>query len=116
MPPGIGYDPCMTHGGCSDAWLEQIWNAKANLTVHYYQVTRTDVGLDRILIKPVGPGWSPSNRRTGSEMLPTRPGNGGQLFLPVILMPVTSPPDDNSGCPCGWFPADGRILDFIPAP
>lgn len=116
VPPGVAYDPCMTNGGCSDALLEQIWNATAGLTVHYYSVTRTDVGLNRIPIQPVGPAWSPSSSRTGPALLPTHPRNGGQLFLPVILMPVTIPPDDNSGCPCGWFSADGRMLDFIPAP
>lgn len=115
VPPGVAYDPCMTNGGCSNALLDQIWNATAALTVHYYSVTRTGVGLDRIPIQPVGPGWSPG-RRAGQSLLPALPRNGGLLYLPVILMPVTLPPDDRGGCPCGWFTADGRMLDFIPAP
>lgn len=116
VPPGVAYDPCMTNGGCPDSLLDQIWNATASLTVHYYKVTRTDVGLDRIPIQPVGPGWSPSTRRAATLPRPALAPADVQVYLPAIFNPAVIPPDDATGCPCGWFTADGRMLDFIAAP
>lgn len=116
VPPGVAYDPCMTNGGCPDSLLDQIWNATASLTVHYYKVTRTDVGLDRIPIQPVGPGWSPAGRNITRPSQPVLFIQDTRLYLPTIFNPAVIPPDDTAGCPCGWFTADGRMLDFIPAP
>lgn len=115
VPPGVAYDPCMTNGGCSEALLEQIWNATADLTVYYYKVTRTNVGLDRIPLRPVGPGWTPTTSRFISARQQTIP-DDEQIYLPMILSPLVLPGDDTTGCPCGWFTTDGRMLDFIPAP
>ncbi|MCB0107612.1 MAG: hypothetical protein KDE53_16945 [Caldilineaceae bacterium] len=44
------------------------------------------------------------------------------VFLPIVRYPVQPtpvptpqiPPDDASGCPCGWFDSIGRMFDFIP--
>lgn len=116
VPPGVAYDPCMTNGGCPESLLDQIWNATASLTVHYYQVTRTGVGLDRIPIQPVGPGWSPSLRSAATPPRPVLFRGDEQIYLPIIFNPAVIPADDATGCPCGWFTADGRMLDFIPAP
>lgn len=41
----------------------------------------------------------------------------GYVYLPLVgknTGPVVVPPDDPTGCPCGWFDAQGRMVDFIP--
>ena len=43
------------------------------------------------------------------------------VFLPLLSavqpaappQPGPLPPDDHTGCPCGWFDQDGRMLDYI---
>ncbi len=116
VPPGISYDACMTNGGCSEALLDQIWNAPADLTVYYYRVERTGGGLDRIPVRPVGPAWVPVAARSLRSARWSAPREDVQIYLPVILSPLVLPGDDATGCPCGWFTPDGRMLDFIPAP
>jgi len=44
-----------------------------------------------------------------------------QVFLPVIERAeptpvVTLPADDPTNCPCGWFDADYRMVDFVAGP
>jgi hypothetical protein len=128
LPPGIPYDPCMTNGGCSNDLLDQINEATYDMTIYYYKVERTIAeGLDRIPLKMVGKGWSAANPLAAfppmsSGGLVARPSNADEdniVYLPLITFTEPEkpiPPDDSTGCPCGWFDANGRMVDFIQQP
>jgi len=117
LPPGIAYDACMTNGGCSGTLLDQIGNTTVPMTIYYYKVTRAVDGLTRIPLRAVGKSWRPSSAVAASNAHTTAVLDS-QLFLPVVFGEVQQPtpnlpPDDASGCPCGWFTADGRMVDYI---
>lgn len=102
--------------------------------------------LERIPLRAVGRSWSPNGLSVAesdqSEPLGNLPiiptvSNTGMVYLPNVVnqvpkatpvpttppatatptvVPTAAPPEDATGCPCGWFTADGRMLDFVPAP
>lgn len=135
VPAGVDYHPCMIYGGCSSELLDAIWNAPMTMTMVYLHVTRTSTGVDRIPLRMVGPKWLPydeaaSADREQASANTAEPLEGKevsgiipdyttvftyQVYLPLILKPAL-PPDDPTGCPCGWFTSDGRMVDFIPPP
>jgi hypothetical protein len=134
LPPGISYDSCMTDGGCSGALLDRIYNATFNVTVYYYHVSRvTADGLSRVALRQVGKGWSTAAAtvvtaaaegsaaasNAGSATLSgNTPDATVKAYLPLVFAqePPVDLPDDPTGCPCGWFDADGAMVDFIPPP
>ena len=127
LPPGIAYDPCMTDGGCPDALLDAIHAARYPMTIYYYKVERIVAeGLERIPLKMVGKGWSATNPWLASPGDTIPPGGtipppgDSTVYLPLVTTaPGPSapiPPDDPTDCPCGWFDALGRMVDFIRKP
>lgn len=118
LPPGVPYDPCMTNGGCSSTVLDQVYNATAPMTIHYYKVERTQAGLTRIPLQQVGPAWAPGAQRLAAAKMPAPAiGSEEKIFLPFVssyVPPAPPEPDDPTGCPCGWFDDLGRMFDFIP--
>ncbi|MEZ4733015.1 MAG: hypothetical protein R3E79_38455 [Caldilineaceae bacterium] len=118
LPAGIPYNACMTDGGCSDNLLDQIYNATMELKVHYYKVDRIVDGLTRTPLRQVGPAWRPGRALAATQANATQ-ANAKQeemLYLPIVFTieeTVNLPGDDTSGCPCGWFTADGRMVDYI---
>ena len=122
LPAGFQYDPCMTHGGCPAALLNQIYDAKMEMSVYYYKIERVATGLVRIPLRQVGSTASPQDltRLEPNALDPTVPMAQSApqkvFFLPLVVRqpsPEPLPPDDHAGCPCGWFDQDGRMLDFI---
>lgn len=119
VPAGFAYDPCMTNGGCSDALLDAIHDAEMTLTVHYYRVSRSENGLTRIPLRMVGSRYSgrvPAGQRitaADDEAIWNAP---VRLFIASVRNGSRVEPDDSDGCPCGWFTADGRMVDYIPRP
>jgi hypothetical protein len=120
VPTGVAYDPCMSDGGCPDSLLDRIYNGEMTLTVRYYRVERITDGLDRIPLRQVGTGWSRTASRTPEQIVSQPPSwttaNYRVFIAAVINEPPQAPPDDAEGCPCGWFDANGAMLDFIPGP
>lgn len=119
VPTGIGYDPCMTNGGCPESLLNAIYNATMSMTIYYYRVTRTQGGLNRIPLRQVGSEWSPGRSANIAEreaITAAKVVNETQIYLPLIQsVTVSEPePDDPTGCPCGWFDSIGRMFDYIP--
>lgn len=135
VPAGVEYHPCMIYGGCSSEILEAVWNTPMTMTMVYLHVTRTSTGVERIPLRMVGPKWLPYDEaasidREQASANTIEPLEGKepsgiildhtsvltyQVYLPLVLKPAL-PPDDPTGCPCGWFTPDGRMVDFIPAP
>jgi hypothetical protein len=139
VPAGVDYDPCMLQGICSTAILDAIWNTEMTMTMVYLRVTRTSPNVERIPLKMVGPDWQPWDGTLADkdgELAPSadtgEPITGEtvsvtpidlshtatltyQIYLPLIHR-APLPPDDPTGCPCGWFASDGRMIDFIPQP
>jgi hypothetical protein len=139
VPAGVDYDPCMTQGNCSSEILDAVWNTPMTMTMVYLHVTRTSTGVDRIPLRMVGPKWAPYDAAAGvaadvereqasaNTMEPLEDKEASeitpdhttvftyQVYLPLILKPAL-PPDDPTGCPCGWFTSDGQMVDFIPPP
>jgi hypothetical protein len=135
VPAGVDYDPCMISGECSSEILDAIWNTPMTMTMVYLHVTRTSIGVDRIPLKMVGPNWQPgdaaadidSEQASASTIEPLEGKEASgiildhttvltyQAYLPLVFKPAL-PPDDPTGCPCGWFTSDGRMVDFIPEP
>lgn len=118
LPAGIPYNSCMTYGGCSNALLDQIYNKTMEANVYYYKIERIARGLQRIPLRQVGPTGGPGDWTTSTAEVFGAPSRslrtGGQYlaFLPLISLQL--PPDDPTGCPCGWFDKYGRMVDFIP--
>ncbi|HHS96912.1 MAG TPA: hypothetical protein ENK08_03305 [Chloroflexi bacterium] len=135
VPEGVDYDPCMTEGNCPNSLLEEIYNTTMTMQIVYLKVQRVSCTLERIPVKMVGPAWQSSASSLSApkaDPFPTgwsesvqRPSiQGGQAssytffcYLPLIARDfcLQPPPDDPSGCPCGWFTEDGQMMDFIPA-
>jgi hypothetical protein len=134
VPAGVPYDPCMVQGNCSKSLLDAIHDAEMTMRVVYLRVERTSCEMGRIPLKMVGPVWSPSaaapGRSLGGGSQPYWGGSSSRvtlsrtdtltprIYLPLALYRFCShiPPDDPTGCPCGWFTTDGRMMDFIPRP
>jgi hypothetical protein len=121
VPAGIQYQPCMRRGNCSNELIREIYNAEMQMTIHYLVIDRVNTGLDRIPLRQVGPSWSPglaaSELFAAQATLPaTTPAGSSRLHMPLIYsdIPPDLPPDDRTGCPCGWFDGDGRMYDFVP--
>jgi hypothetical protein len=135
VPAGVDYDPCMIQGNCSSEILETIWNTPMTVTMVYLRVTRTSTSVDRVPLRMVGPKWSPYDEAADvdseqapantmkpledKEALEITPDHTSELpyriYLPLVFKPAL-PSDDPTGCPCGWFTPDGRMVDFIPQP
>lgn len=118
LPAGVPYDACMTNGGCSSSLLDRVYNATMTMSVHYYKVERIVDGLTRIPLRQVGDSWQPGRSRavTAAGAIQTAAKQEAMLFLPIVftLQEVPNlPGDDATGCPCGWFTADGRMVDYI---
>jgi hypothetical protein len=128
VPPGISYNPCMRAGNCANDLLDRIFRAEYSFTIHYLKIERIAPGLDRIPLCQVGPSWSPSvffedtYMRVYHPVANTIPGTvppaQGGILLPLVYseIPIDLPPDDPTGCPCGWFDEFGRMLDFVAGP
>lgn len=134
VPPGIAYDPCMKDGGCSDDLLRRIWEAPIPVTVYYYKVSRVTTQLTQAPLRQVARGWdaaafaaaaqpllkSTAEEEAWAENPPELLARRVRVMLPFIFKsaytgPVALPDDPpQAGCPCGWFDADGRMLDVIP--
>ncbi len=125
VPAGVSYDPCMALGNCSRSVLDAIYNTPMEMQVTYFRVERTGCELQRIPLRMVGPGWSPTMQSTPNPLVASyleRLASGGLLsiypyrvYLPLVMRGFCNlPPDDPSGCPCGWITPDGRMLSFIP--
>lgn len=118
VPAGVAYDPCMRTGGCSDALLDQIYNTEMQLTIYYYQISRTATGLTRIPLRQIGTGWNPAQAQRSNPYQQL----DELIFLPIVARqlaptPIPTPQlpaDDPTGCPCGWFDSIGRMFDYIP--
>ncbi len=123
VPVGFNYDPCMTNGGCPANLLEDIYNATMTLDLYFYKIDRIQNGLTQIPLRQVGPSWSP-----GAVTASAAPAAGDAhmaprwnaplvdettLYLPAILYSEPIASDDPANCPCGWFDADGRMLDYV---
>ncbi len=75
VPPGVPYQSCMKDGGCDDTLLDEIYNASAEMTLHYYHVRRLrSSNLMRVPLRQVGPNWVASlwlgRGRTGARRRP----------------------------------------------
>lgn len=118
LPDGVAYDACMTNDGCSESLLDRIYNAAMTMSVHYYKVDRIVDGLTRVPLRQVGKDWRPGQSRAvvpaGDIRAATK--QEEMLFLPIVFTKaetINLPGDDTTGCPCGWFTAEGRMVDYI---
>ncbi|MCX7707249.1 MAG: PASTA domain-containing protein [Anaerolineae bacterium] len=138
LPPGIPYDPCMSDGGCPRDLLDRIYNTPTTMRAYYLRVERTSPTLQRYGTQMVGPAWRATTTAFTEpgivSMLPsaasgdptgtlsaTPPALTWRIRLPIIIiLPISVPPNDPTGCSplggCGWFTADGRMVDYIPLP
>lgn len=140
LPPGVPYNSCMTNGGCPDSVLEQVYSATYDLAIYFLRVDRTaDSGLTRIPLRQVGKTWNPGLLAAAAPRIdpdeaivqmilrgqatpqetPRTAEDDGIVYLPIITNPRPPEPppvDDPTGCPCGWFDANGRMFDYIPQP
>ena len=127
VPAGISYDPCMVYGGCSSAFLSNLWNTEMTLQVLYLKVERTGCDLTRVPLRSVGSGWSSSLAYTPwqPETLPLLDSTAMSVFetavfsnhvyLPCVLQRFCIlPPDDPAAGPYGWFTPEGRMVDYVP--
>jgi len=118
VPPGMAFQPCMRDGGCPASLINQIMNAKTPITVTYLAVTRISPNLQRVPLRQVGSNWSPGMASVGAA----GPGSKSlspadykyHFYFPATRLSPVIPPDDPSGCPCGWFTDDGRMVSYIP--
>ncbi len=121
LPPGFDYDLCMTDGGCPDELLDAIHAARYPMKIYYYKVERIVAeGLERIPLKMVGKGWSATNPLLAPQGGTIPPPQDSTVYLPLVTTAPEEqkpiPPDDPTGCPCGWFDSLGRMMDFIQQP
>ncbi len=117
VPEGIEFDSCMLRGDCSLEFLHDMFNKEMEMTIYYYAVERIGVGLDRIPLRQVGREWQPGDNvaAVGAPAALDTMTLPPTIFFPIVFsLPIS--PDDPTGCPCGWFAEDGRMLDFIPSP
>jgi hypothetical protein len=126
LPVGVPYDDCFVWGNCSPAKLEQIHDATMPLEIIYLSVDRSTPGAQWTPLRMAGPQWSANALSTSSPLpdLSARSVPLGAAPIPVAEPPttthflflpiVTKIEVELSGCPCGWFDAIGRMLDYVP--
>lgn len=123
LPAGVPYDPCMTHGGCSGELLSRVYNTPMSMRLVYLKVARVASALERLPVQMVGSSYSgqaaaESSASAATSLAAAKP---YRTFLPAANRTTPAvPPEDSSGCSqnggCGWFTADGRMVDYIPVP
>ena len=127
LPAGIPYNACFTRGDCSDQILQQIYNATMTLQIIYLSVNRPPTGVQWTPLRMAGPAWAPSALGSSSTTLssPSQPigpadppprTSASSTAAYWLYLPFVSRVDETTGCPCGWFDADGRMLDYVPGP
>jgi len=120
VPTGVAYDSCMSDGGCPTELLDRIYAGEMPLTIYYFRVNRMVDGLDRVPLRQVGTGGRSSLAEPGQALSRALPPAWAEanhrIFIAAIANGPDTPPDDSEGCPCGWFDADGIMLDFIAGP
>jgi hypothetical protein len=132
VPTGVAYDPCMTNGGCPDSLLQTIYDARMEMTVYYLRLERVQGGLEQVSLAQVGPAWTagaqPSAQAVAAKQTvdvtdvtdvtdvvsPAGVAQEFKLHLPYVTYNEPLAPDNPAAnCPCGWFAADGRMLDLV---
>lgn len=121
VPTGVAYDPCMTNGGCPAGLLQTIYDARMNMTVYYLQVERVQAGLQQVPLAQVGQAWSAGNQPFAQALsaaepviVPAEAEQAYKLYLPAIVaLPQLEPDNPSANCPCGWFAADGRMVELV---
>jgi hypothetical protein len=137
VPAGVSYDPCMLAQtpNCSYSVLSNVYNTAMTMTIHYLRVERETCVPDRVPLRMVGPSYNPRSGLAVPDVLENMSSVCSEPY-PVlsrltaadgmtwfIHLPAANrkycfkiPPDDPTGCPCGYFTEDGRMMDFIPRP
>lgn len=123
LPAGVPYQTCMVAGGCSGDLLRQIYNTPMTMRIAYLRVERVAAGLERLPVQMVGSGYyahAPEAETPGENSHPEAARRYRILIPSAGNLPPPMPVDDPSGCSwqggCGWFTADGRMVDYIPRP
>ena len=128
VPSGVDYHPCMIQGNCSSSVLDAIYNTEMKMTAIYLKVERSSCELTRVPLRMVRPAWSTSMSSVAilesyqpqlystidRVQVLSQPSHF--VYLPMVARRFCAfvPPDDPTGCPCGWMTQDGRMVDFIP--
>jgi hypothetical protein len=124
VPDGVSYDPCMTTGGCPNSLLETIYNTTMNWNVYYLAIERTRNGYTQIPLSAVGPVWATGTNPSSAKMAVRQAGPFArgeasrqqldfEINLPYLSTVEILDADNPAGCPCGWFDANGRMVDFV---
>jgi hypothetical protein len=127
VPAGIPYNTCFTRGDCSDQILQQIYNAAMTLQIIYLSVNRPPSGVQWTPLRMAGSAWVPTAPRSSSTTLSSLGQSAGPTNGPArtsststathwLYLPFVSRAEEATGCPCGWFDSDGRMLDYVPGP
>jgi hypothetical protein len=123
VPAGVGYHPCMNSGGCSSDLLRQVYHTTMSMQVAYLRVERASTALERLPVQMVGSGYRALSPAWEETSVPhaSPVASRHRILVPSVSLQRPAPPqDDASGCSwqggCGWFTADGRMVDYIPRP
>jgi hypothetical protein len=126
LPAGITYRDCFTTGTCSREVLDQIYNTSMTLEIVYLSIRNPRLDGEWISLEMAGPLWTPTASQTaapearfdslsGADHLSLGirdvPSDDYKVYLPFVFADIQEVP---TGCPCGWFDAMGRMLDFWP--
>lgn len=120
VPTDVSFHACMINGGCSAELLHAVYTTPMTMKIIYLEVQRVSTALERLPVRMVGSKYHAAAAAAGSdESLASA--KLYRTYLPTVrLKPVLVPPDDASDCSweggCGWFAADGRMVDYIPRP
>jgi hypothetical protein len=126
LPAGVPYDNCFVSGNCSPAKLAQIHDATMPLEIIYLSIDRHPLGAQWTPLRMAGQQWSTTalpifsplpalsdpSVALGTAPIPVAepPTTTHYLFLPIVARSEVQ----LSGCPCGWFDAIGRMVDYVP--
>jgi hypothetical protein len=126
LPTGIAYNDCFVQGNCPAKILQQIHDAQMSLEIIYLKVVGPTSGGQWIPLRMAGPAWSPSSATSaggqqdssGLQSATLKPAHDlhqakFSSYLPLIAGGIQGRQEPDN-CPCGWFDAQGRMLDLVP--
>jgi hypothetical protein len=109
LPAGMAYNPCFTQGNCPESVLKQIHDAVMPIRIVYLHVDPPDTGYSYIPLRMADTQWVAGMAGSSQQAAAaaTR-----KVYLPRLQRPAATPTPP-SGCPCGAFTADGRMVGIV---
>jgi hypothetical protein len=120
IPPGVAYNDCFVFGNCPNTVLDEIYHARASITLVYLSVSPPTSDCKLIPLKFAGPYWTPGVEDPTPPPPLSPPLRGmkrgaasGSGRTHTVYLPALAKTPDLSQCPCGYFNTEGQMIGYV---